>query len=307
MAVADRPVRRAVRGEAFSENLIWLGSGAQARALSSTARPVLDSAGEFDGSVIAFYDVTDLVTALAAKDDFVSNISHEFRTPLTSILGYVGLALENPEALPPEVAKYLQVAERNADRLLSLVSDLLSIASPAMDIRPRMTDLAELIEMSMDSAAPAAAENGVRMVNECSGPLMAHIDISRIGQVLDNLLSNAVKYSPDGGTVTVRAWAADETIVCEVRDTGIGMDEAEQAEIFTKFFRSGTVRRSAIPGVGLGLVITKSIIESHGGSISLQSRPGVGTKVCFALPTGLADGVGITDGLAQESVAATVS
>ncbi len=286
LAPGERPVRRAVRGEAFSDNLIWIGSGTAARALSSTGRPIMDSAGNFAGSVVAFYDVTELVTALAAKDDFVSNISHEFRTPLTSILGYISLALDDAGTLPAEVASYLKVAERNADRLLTLVSDLLSIAARSLEIHPHITDLAELIEMSLDSAAPAAADSGVMLVNGCRTPLPAHLDISRIGQVLDNLLSNAVKYSPDGGTVTIRGWTEGQSVVCEIRDSGIGMDQAEQAQAFSKFFRSGAVRRSAIPGVGLGLAITKSIIDSHGGSIALESEPGVGTTVRFSLPTG---------------------
>ena len=173
LPVQDRPIRRAVRGAAFTDNLIWIGRGPGARALSSTARPITDAAGHFAGSVVAFYDVTDLVTALAAKDDFVANISHELRTPLTSILGFLGLALDDAATLPTELAGYLKVAERNADRLLTLVSDLLSIAAHTFEIRPRPTDLAELIEQSLDSSAPAATENGVILVNECQSPLPA--------------------------------------------------------------------------------------------------------------------------------------
>jgi signal transduction histidine kinase len=292
LPVQDRPIRRAVHGAAFTDNLIWIGRGTGARALSSTARPITDAAGHFAGSVVAFYDVTELVTALAAKDDFVANISHELRTPLTSILGFLGLALDNAATLPTEVAGYLKVAERNADRLLTLVSDLLSIAAHTFEIRPRPTDLAELIEQSLDSSGPAATENGVVLVNECQSPLPAYADIGRIGQVLDNLVSNAVKYTPDGGTVTIRGWAADASVVCEVQDTGIGMDPADQAEAFSKFFRAGGVRRTAIPGVGLGLAISKAIMEGHGGRISLRSEPGVGTTVRFELPVGASEETG---------------
>jgi len=299
LPVQDRPIRRAVRGEAFTDNLIWIGTGPGARALSSTARPITNAAGHFDGSVVAFYDVTDLVTALAAKDDFVANISHELRTPLTSILGFLGLALDDPASLPPELTNYLKVAERNADRLLTLVSDLLSVAAGSFEIRPRPTDLADLVEQSLDSAAPAAADHGVTLVNECQSALPVLGDIGRLGQVLDNLVSNAVKYTPDGGTVTIRGRLADASVVCEVQDTGIGMDSGEKAEAFTKFFRAGAVRRTAIPGVGLGLAITKAIVESHGGSISLRSEPGMGTTVRFELPGGVAD-----DEAASEAVVA---
>ncbi|MCZ2402926.1 PAS domain-containing sensor histidine kinase [Paenarthrobacter sp. Z7-10] len=286
LPLAERPVQRAVGGDSFTDMLIWIGQGAGSRALSATARPIGDDAGRPAGSVVAFYDVTELVNALAAKDDFVSNISHEFRTPLTSILGYIGLALEDAQTLPPAVVQYLKVAERNADRLLDLVSDLLSVATHALDIKPRHADMAELIELCLDSAAPRATDNRVTLINECHGPLMAIFDVGRIGQVLDNLISNAIKYSPDGGSVAVRAWVQEGQLLCEVQDNGIGMDEAETAEAFTKFFRAGAVRRSAIPGVGLGLLITKTILESHGGTIELHSELGVGTRVRFTLPMG---------------------
>lgn len=291
LPLRERPVRRAIAGESFTDNLVWIGEGTGSRALSSTARPIRDDAGQPAGAVVAFYDVTELVNALAAKDDFVSNISHEFRTPLTSILGYIGLALDDTQTLPSAVVQYLKVAERNADRLLDLVSDLLSISSHALEIKPRHADMAELIELCLDSSAPRATDNHVQLINECHEPLMAHFDVGRIGQVLDNLISNAIKYSPDGGSVAVRAWIQEGVVLCEVQDTGMGMDDAEQAEAFTKFFRAGAVRRSAIPGVGLGLLITKTILESHGGSIELHSEPGVGTRVRFTLPVGGRDPV----------------
>ncbi|MDJ0356106.1 ATP-binding protein [Paenarthrobacter sp. PH39-S1] len=284
LAPQDRPVFRAVQGESFSQQLIWVGQNGGARALSATARPRRDINGGFAGSVVAFYDVTELVSALATKDDFVSNISHELRTPLTSILGYLGLALDDPSVLTKEVVQYLQVAERNADRLLSLVTDLLSTASRTMEIKPRLTNLSDIIEDSLDSAGPPAAENGVTLLNDGRQPLMAMLDVGRIGQVLDNLISNAIKYSPDGGTVTVRARTVDGSAVCEVQDTGIGMDSDEQAGAFSRFFRAGGARSRAIPGVGLGLLISKTIVENHGGRMHLQSERDVGTTIGFTIP-----------------------
>jgi two-component system phosphate regulon sensor histidine kinase PhoR len=102
--------------------------------------------------------------------------------------------------------------------------------------------------------------------------------------VLDNLISNAVKYSPDGGTVTVRAWTEGEELLCTIQDTGMGMNNTEQAEAFTKFFRAEPALQRAIPGLGLGLLITKSIVKMHGGTIGLQSAPGAGTTIRFTLP-----------------------
>lgn len=279
---AKRPVRRAVNGESFTNYPIWIGTAENARAFSTTARTMKDEDGSYDGAVIAFHDVTEMTAALAAKDDFVANVSHEFRTPLTSIQGYLGLALDESERLSPHVVEYLKVAERNAERLSGLVADLLTTNS--MTVEKSGTDLAVLVKECLASAGPAAAMNCVNLASEAPASLPAMVDPVRMGQVLDNLVSNAIKYSPDGGTVTVRAWANGGDLLCEVEDTGLGMNSAEQAEAFTKFFRAGPALQRSIPGLGLGLLITKSIIAGHGGSISVQSERNVGTTMRFVLP-----------------------
>ncbi|MGO4146735.1 sensor histidine kinase [Paenarthrobacter sp. YAF11_1] len=279
-----RPVRRAVLGERFTDQLVWLGAGEGQRAFTASARPMMDDAGKFAGSVVVFSDVTDLVNALAAKDDFVSNVSHEFRTPLTSILGYVELILDDPDALDARSRKQLDIVRRNAERLLTLVSDLLAVRSGQIVIQPHAVDVAELVRGSVSSAEPRAAKAGIRLSVDLPEALEAHVDSSRIAQVLDNLVSNAIKYSPDGGDVEVAAWEDDDFVFCRVTDTGMGMNEEEQAEAFTKFFRAGGVRKSAIPGVGLGLPISKAIVEAHGGTITLESEPGRGTTFTVKVP-----------------------
>ncbi|MFJ5955278.1 sensor histidine kinase [Paenarthrobacter sp. NPDC092416] len=279
-----RPVRRAVLGESFTDQLVWIGQGSEQRAFTTSARPMLDDAGNFAGSVVVFSDVTELVNALAAKDDFVANVSHEFRTPLTSILGYVELLLDDPAGLDHMAVTQLGIVQRNADRLLTLVSDLLAVRSGQIAIQPHAVDVAELVRGSVNSAGPRAAKAGIRLSMDVPDALEAHVDSSRIAQVLDNLVSNAIKYSPDGGDVVVAAWEDQEHVFCRVSDTGMGMTEEEQAEAFTKFFRAGSVRNSTIPGVGLGLPISKAIVEAHGGTITLQSEPGRGTSFTVRMP-----------------------
>ncbi|SEE63872.1 Signal transduction histidine kinase [Arthrobacter alpinus] len=294
----ERPVLRAIRGEEFTNYQVWLGSGEKARAVSTAARPMLDEQGTFHGAVIAFHDVTDMMAALAAKNDFVANVSHEFRTPLTSIQGYLEMALEDSDELPPDVLTYLTIASRNVDRLSSLVSDLLTTDSMSLELT--RTNVARLVAESLASAAPSAEHNKVTLNSQVQEPLEALIDTRRIGQVLDNLISNAVKYSPDGGTVTVRTWAEGADLWCEVQDTGIGMNSSEQAQAFTKFFRARTAVQRSIPGIGLGLMITKTIIAKHGGTISLESERNVGTTIRFVLPGCLGTG-GRTVGLGRIS------
>ncbi|WP_343319844.1 ATP-binding protein [Arthrobacter sp. TMP15] len=277
-----RPVQRAISGESFTNYQIWIGAGERARGLSTTARVILDEDGARDGAVIAYHDVTEMFNAITAKDDFLANVSHEFRTPLTAIQSYLELALETPGLHPGHVRKYLSIADRNAERLSGLVTDLLSTTS--ITVRRKQSDVARLLADSIATASPAAAVNAVVLDCQSEEPLFAMIDPVRIGQVLDNLLSNAVKYSPDGGTLTVRAWAEGTDLHCSVQDTGLGMSATEQAGVFQKFFRAGTAVDLGIPGIGLGLMICKTIIESHDGTLNLESQHGVGTTMSFVIP-----------------------
>ncbi|MBP3037151.1 PAS domain-containing sensor histidine kinase [Arthrobacter sp. zg-ZUI100] len=285
LAPDKRPVGRAMTGEAFQDVLIWAGPPEDQVALSSSARILRNEHG-FNGAVIAFSDITALTDALRAKDDFVSNVSHELRTPLTSIIGYLDLAQEEAEdtGLTGTIPHAVTVAQRNSERLLSLVSDLLTAATGSVALESRGLSMADLVTAGLRSAAPRAAAAGVDLVADCTAGLTVQADPVRLAQVLDNLLSNAIKYSPDGGTVTVRGWAEPGSIFLQVQDTGMGMTEEDQRELFTKFFRTGAVRRAGIPGAGLGLAITKNIVEAHGGAIALVSAPGKGSTFTVSLP-----------------------
>ena len=277
------PRSRAARGESFTDELIWVGTGTTQRAYSVTCRLTRTSAGGNSGAVLAFTDVTALVTALSAKDEFLASVSHELRTPLTSILGYLDLALDE-EGLDPGVEQCLTVAKRNARRLLTLVGDLLTIASGSLTISPRPADLNDVAATSISAAQPHAAAAGITLELESTGPATGRFDPDRLGQAIDNLVSNAIKYTPEGGTVTVRVSAAGQDLRCEVTDTGIGMTEDELAQAFTRFFRAANAHSSAIPGAGLGLAITRSIVENHRGTISLSSSRGKGTTAVLTLP-----------------------
>jgi two-component system phosphate regulon sensor histidine kinase PhoR len=280
--VEERPVRRAVMGETFTDYLVWLGSGNEQRAITTSARAMKDADGQFTGSVIVFGDVTDLVNALAAKDEFVASVSHEFRTPLTSILGYVEILLEDD---PADYQKEpLEIIRRNSERLLTLVSDLLVSRHGQLIVAPHTVDVAELVRATVSAALPKADASQVVLKADTPARLDAHVDGPRISQVLDNLVSNAIKYSPDGGNVLVSLEQEDGHLTCTVSDTGMGMTDEDQAEVFAKFFRTSNVRRTAIPGVGLGLPISKAIVEAHGGTITVDSALGKGTTFTFRLP-----------------------
>ncbi|MET4002767.1 two-component system phosphate regulon sensor histidine kinase PhoR [Arthrobacter sp. UYCu511] len=282
LAPESRPVRRAINGETFTNFQIWIGTGEEARALSTTARMIRHGDGASEGSVIAFHDVTDMVKAMNAKNDFVANVSHEFRTPLTAIQSYISLVLEEPDMDPQDVARFLGIAERNADRLSGLVADLLTNSAITVERAP--ANVAQLLSDCLASAAPSAAANNVILEQQCQEPLVAFLDGVRISQVLDNLVSNAIKYSPHGGTLTVKVWTYGTDLHCEVSDQGLGMSESEQASLFQKFYRAGTAVERGIPGIGLGLTISKTIIETHGGTLSVLSHLGKGTTMKIVIP-----------------------
>jgi signal transduction histidine kinase len=239
------------------------------------------------------------------KDQFVSLISHELRTPLTSILGYLELVLDDDDQpLTDEQRSYLTTVERNADRLLRLVGDLLFTAqvdAGRFTLTPADVDLAAVVRAAEESVRVTAANAGVDVVVDVpSDGLVVAGDAVRLGQACDNLVSNAVKFTPAGGRVTLSLHAAwrtsDGEIVGEPRpdalpvaqlavsDTGIGIPATEQGKMFTRFFRASTAQKNAVPGVGLGLAITKAITTAHGGTLDLVSAEGAGTTFTLTLP-----------------------
>ncbi len=283
----DMPTYRAANGEEFDDSRIWVGDDPLTkRALSVSARTVLDSHGQFGGAALAYKDVTDFMRALRVKDEFVASVSHELRTPLTSIMGYVDLLLDRPD-LSAGQAAHLEVVARNTDRLRRLVADLLHTAQvdegPMHVVRTR-TNLADIVRDAVQAAQPAAASAGLALDVESPESLMVMGDAQRMAQVVDNLVSNAVKYTPAGGKVHVCLAVDGSRAELEVTDTGIGIEAQDRERLFTRFFRARDAEERSIQGVGLGLSITKSIVESHGGRIEVESEVGSGTVFRVRLP-----------------------
>ncbi|GGH93125.1 ATP-binding protein [Arthrobacter liuii] len=279
-----RPIIRAMAGESFADYLVWAGEGPEQRAVSTAARPLVSEDGRLTGAVVVYSDVTGWVESLAANQELISNVSHEFKNPLNSIVGNVDLVLDDAESLPPHVAHRLLVVQRNAERLLDLVADLTASASTTLNVHPKRTDLASLVETSLSSAQASAQRSHVEIAADIPSPLWAYADPLRIGQVLDNLVSNAIKYSPDGGKVSISAEADKQWVRLSVTDTGMGMSTDDAAKAFNRFFRAESAQRAAIPGAGLGLSITRMIVERHGGSIMCQSGEGQGSTFTVTLP-----------------------
>ncbi|MFJ8893265.1 sensor histidine kinase [Leifsonia sp. NPDC102414] len=253
------------------------------------ATPRLDENGHRVGFIFVATDMTQAREFARLKDEFVGLISHELRTPLSSILGYLELMRDDEDdPLSQEQLQYLGVAERNAHRLLRLVGDLLftaQVESGRFPLEQKDLELGPLVTASVESARPVATNAGVALTAELPEESVTIFgDPLRIGQSIDNLVSNAIKFTPSGGRVTVALSRDGGDAVIAVTDTGIGIPAVELGQLSNRFFRASTATRNAVPGVGLGLTITKAIVTAHGGSIDIASEEGVGTTISLRLP-----------------------
>ncbi|MET0726439.1 MAG: HAMP domain-containing sensor histidine kinase, partial [Leifsonia sp.] len=288
LAAEDVPFARALRGEEFDDVVVWVGDpGGDRVALSLTARRLPGGGDDDDdaGAVLVSRDVTAELTAVRARDDLVASVSHELRTPLTSIMGFLDLTLD--EDLPDAARANLLVAERNTNRLLDLVADILSAStrgSGALSITREQADLATIMNDSVASLTPAAAQRGITFDTSAVEPTEAAIDPFRMRQVVDNLVSNAIKYNRDDGEISVGVTEDEGQAWVIVRDNGIGVSSAELPHLFDRYFRSELVRRSSVHGSGLGLGISRDIVRLHGGELTLHSVVDEGTTVIVRIP-----------------------
>jgi PAS domain S-box-containing protein len=277
--------------------------------VSLTISPIKDAEGRTIGSSGIARDITEQKRAEAElerlldrereqnielrsvdtmKDEFIALVSHELRTPLTSIRGYLELVTDaGAGELSAEQRHFLDVVARNAERLQSLVGDLLFIAqieAGRLNLERDEIELARVAAESIETGKPLARAKGVELslVAEPVGSLIG--DRVRIGQLLDNFVSNAIKFTPVGGSVTVRLAQTNGAAVLEVADTGMGIPADEQERLFERFFRSSTATAQAIQGTGLGLTISKAIADAHGGRITFTSVENEGTTFRIELP-----------------------
>jgi len=229
----------------------------------------------------------DLQRTLQARTDLVTNVSHELRTPLTAVKGLVE-TLRDGAVDDLEVRdKFLASIEGETDRLIRLVNDLLTLSradAQALALHRERFDLADLARSCADELTAHASAQNVSISVEGSS-IHVHADADRIRQVLVNLLDNAIRYSPPGESVTVSVTPLPGSVTVSVQDRGPGIPAAEQDRVFERFYRADKSRaRKGEGGAGLGLAIAQTLVEAHGGHITLKSSPGQGTTVHFTLP-----------------------
>jgi signal transduction histidine kinase len=244
---------------------------------------VHDDRGGFLGRVWTLREVTQQRELDRLKDEFVATVSHELRTPLTSMMGFLEMIREGEAGeLSDEQKRFLAIVYRSSERLQRLVGDLLFVArldANGLQLQFGSARLDDIVRDSVESSSALARSREVELVSEIHPVPPVSGDRERLTQLVGNLVSNALKFTPAGGRVTARTFVDGSYAVVEIEDTGIGIPAAEQSRLFQRFFRSSTATEQAIPGTGLGLVISKAIAEAHGGSIGVTSSSGEGT--CF--------------------------
>ena len=259
------------------------------RELEAYSTTVRGNDGENLGRLFAVRDVTSERQSDRMKTEFVSMVSHELRTPLTSVKGYVDLLREGELGeLTEDQLGFLTIVANSTDRLIALINDLLDISrieagKLLLNLEP--LDVATRIHEVVASLRPRLEEKRqVLTLDLPSTPMKILGDSTRIDQILSNLLSNAIKYTPEEGSITIRAELDATTLRLHIIDSGIGIAEADRDQLFTRFYRSADPAVRQISGTGLGLAITRSLVELHGGEISVESELGVGSTFSVSFP-----------------------
>lgn len=266
------------------------------RTLAVTAATL---GSESDGVVWTVRDMSERARLERAKSEFVAMASHELRSPLTSIKGFVELLARSPQHMSERQREFVEIISRSTDRLVELVGDLLDVArieADQVEINPRPIDVGDAVQEVSELLGPRlAAKHQELTVDIAPGLPFALADPARVREVVANLLTNALLYTGEGGKIRVAVEPDGAWVQIVVTDTGVGMTQEETEHIFERFYR-GRGSAETSPGTGLGLWIVKSLVELHHGEITVQSEPGRGSTFRVRLPATTASGAPPRDG-----------
>jgi two-component system, OmpR family, phosphate regulon sensor histidine kinase PhoR len=240
------------------------------------------------GAVIVLHDITALRKLERVRRDFVANVSHEFRTPLTAIQGFAETLLAGAMDDPQHRGRFLEIIVEHSRRLARLTEDLLELSkmdADRLELEIRRVSVSQLIESCVETTRHRAQEKELALEVKSPDKLPDLAgDRRRLAEVLQNLLDNAVQYTLSRGKITVDAKVRESEVVLSVSDTGIGIPKADQSRIFERFYRVDAARSREAGGTGLGLSIAKHIVEAHGGRIWVDSELGQGSHFHFSVP-----------------------
>ena len=283
-------VRRTLNSDAPIEDQIVLHDSDRPEChIQAYGTPLRGDAGERIGVLVVLNDITRIRRLEEVRRDFVANVSHELKTPVTSIKGFIETLLDGAMDNPDDRRRFLEIIARQANRLDSIIDDLLTLsrveqqsdaeqmATEPSKIRPILTAAAGLCEIR-------AAEKNIRITIDCAEAIEACVNASLLEQAVVNLADNAVKYSEDGAEVRLEAACTDAELLIHVRDHGCGIAREHLPRLFERFYRVDKARSRKLGGTGLGLAIVKHIVQSHNGRVTVESRPGEGSVFTLHLP-----------------------
>jgi two-component system, OmpR family, phosphate regulon sensor histidine kinase PhoR len=241
-----------------------------------------------DGAVLVLHDITALRKLERVRRDFVANVSHEFRTPLTAIQGFAETLLAGAMEDPQNRGRFLGIILEHSRRLARLTEDLLMLSkmdADRLELETRRIPVGPFVESCIETSTPRAKEKDLQLsVNLADRIPDIAGDRRRLTEVLQNLLDNAIQYTPAGGQIMVSAGPRNGEVIFTVSDTGIGIPQADQPRIFERFYRVDVARSREVGGTGLGLSIAKHLVEGHGGRIWVESEVGQGSQFHFSVP-----------------------
>jgi two-component system phosphate regulon sensor histidine kinase PhoR len=278
-------VRKVLAGELRVESEIVTGTLRQ-HFFAATVAAVRTTGT--DGAVLVLHDVTDLRKLERIRRDFVANVSHEFRTPLTAIQGFAETLQAGAIDDPQNRGRFLQIIVEHSRRLARLTEDLLMLSkmdADRLELEMRRIPVGPFIESCIETSQPRARDRDLTLiVNQAERLPDIAGDRRRLTEVLQNLLDNAIQYTPTGGQILVSAGVEGDQVLFTVSDTGIGIPQADQPRIFERFYRVDVARSREVGGTGLGLSIAKHLVEGHGGKIWVESEVGHGSQFHFTVP-----------------------
>jgi two-component system phosphate regulon sensor histidine kinase PhoR len=250
--------------------------------------PIIGRDNVWKGVVLVFHDITELKNLEQMRKDFVANVSHELKTPVTSIKGFTETLLDGAMNQKDTLEAFLTIILKESERLQSLILDLLELSKIEQQgfiLNIQKLDLHHLLEEVITMLNVKAAEKNIRMELVCKqDQMMIEGDTDRLKQVFINLIANALAYTPNNGEVTVILLAHGEHVRIHVKDTGVGIEKKEIPRIFERFYRVDRARSRNSGGTGLGLAIVKHLVEAHHGFISVRSEIGKGSEFIIELP-----------------------
>ncbi|MBU0964970.1 MAG: cell wall metabolism sensor histidine kinase WalK [Proteobacteria bacterium] len=273
---------------------IILQYGVSERFLQTNGVPLLDGSGRNIGVLVVMNDVTRLRRLENVRRDFVANVSHELKTPITSIKGYVETLLEGAMDNREDAERFLKIILKQSNQLYAIIEDLLSLSrieklSESKEVDLSLGNLHPILDEAVQTCQMKASQKNIRISLNCPEKLQARVNATLLEQAVVNLVVNAVKYSEDASEVIVSAEEkklddGTNRVVISVRDFGIGIAKKHLPRLFERFYRSDKARSRKLGGTGLGLSIVKHIAQTHGGDVAVKSQEGQGSTFFISLP-----------------------